>query len=381
MNVHLNGSLPLHAKLAWGAPTARERGPILLSGAQANAIGAYAGNYAPYRAMAVATGALDAGHRPDLSATHPVAEIGPFDTWVRPFATMDKFGHRVAEDFAEERATGFDIRPTIAVARGELRFPEILEALSAGRIKADGRVLHHDGSIHVTKIAIEPVWHLPSLAARIGVKQCALRTALVEQSGGMYPAICTRPDIELFLPPIGGTSIYLFGDPARLGSAALVTCRIHDECNGSDVFGSDMCTCRPYLSFGIEACIQGAQQGGIGILSYNRKEGRSLGEVVKYLVYNARPRAACGDREEDYFARTRAVAGVEDMRFQSMATDPLLWLGVRKIDRWASMSNLKSDALRRAGIEIGEHLVIPDDLVPQNARVEIGAKKTSGYFF
>ena len=45
------------------------------------------------------------------------------------------------------------------------------------------------------------------------------------------------------------------------------------------------------------------------------------------------------------------------------------------------MSNLKSDALRAAGIEIGEHLVIPDALVPQNARVEIGAKKASGYFF
>jgi GTP cyclohydrolase II len=381
MNVQLNAALPLRAKLNWEAATARARGPILLRGAQANAIGAYAGNYAPYRAMAVATGALDPNHRPDLSATHPVAEIGPFDTWAKPFATMDKFGHRVAADFAEEIEAGLDIRPTIAIAKGELRFPEILEALSTGRLQADGRVLHNDGSIHVTKIAIEPVWHLPSLAARIGVAHGALRTALVEQSGGMYPGLCTRPEIELFLPPIGGTSIYLFGDPACLGSSAPVTCRIHDECNGSDVFGSDMCTCRPYLAFGIEACIQGAQGGGVGILSYNRKEGRSLGEVVKYLVYNARPRSACGDREEEYFARTLAVAGVEDMRFQSIATDPLIWLGVRKIDRWASMSHLKSDALRNAGIEIGEHLVIPDDLVPHNARVEIGAKKASGYFF
>ena len=99
---------------------------------------------------------------------------------------MDKFGHLVDEDFAEERAAGEDIRPTIAIAKGELRFPEILDALSAGRLKADGRVLQRDGSIHVTKIAIEPVWHLPSLAARLGVTQCALRTALVEQSGGMY---------------------------------------------------------------------------------------------------------------------------------------------------------------------------------------------------
>jgi GTP cyclohydrolase II len=118
----------------------------------------------------------------------------------------------------------------------------------------------------------------------------------------------------------------------------------------------------------------------VGIISYNRKEGRALGEVVKYLVYNARPRAAGGDREEDYFERTRAVAGVEDLRFQMLATDPLTWLSVLHIDRWASMSNMKSEALAAAGITIGEHLVIPYAMVPLIARVEIGAKRAAGYF-
>ncbi len=80
--------------------------------------------------------------------------------------------------------------------------------------------------------------------------------------------------------------------------------------------GPDICTCRPYLAHGIEVCIEMAQQGGVGLVAYNRKEGRALGEVTKFLVYNARKRQVGGDRAETYFARTECVAGVQDMRFQ-----------------------------------------------------------------
>lgn len=73
--------------------------------------------------------------------------------------------------------------------------------------------------------------------------------------------------------------------------------RVHDECNGSDVFGSDICTCRPYLIFGVEEAVKEAQQGGSGVVIYFRKEGRALGEVTKYLVYNARK---CGSSILDY---------------------------------------------------------------------------------
>ena len=69
----------------------------------------------------------------------------------------------------------------------------------------------------------------------------------------MYPELVTRPDMAVFLPPIGGITLYMFGDPRRLRTtSATLTCRVHDECNGSDVFGSDICTCRPYLTHGIE---------------------------------------------------------------------------------------------------------------------------------
>lgn len=57
------------------------------------------------------------------------------------------------------------------------------------------------------------------------------------------------------------------------------------QCNGSDVFGSDICTCRPYLIFGIEEAVKEAQNGGSGVVIYFRKEGRALGEVTKVRVF------------------------------------------------------------------------------------------------
>lgn len=111
----------------------------------------------------------------------------------------------------------------------------------------------------------------------------------------MYPELITRPDIKVFLPPIGGLTIYMWGDPQTIPDEDIeLTCRVHDECNGSDVFGSDICTCRPYLTHAIEECIKTAQRGGCGIVIYYRKEGRSLGEVTKYVsipltLYALRP--------------------------------------------------------------------------------------------
>ena len=103
---------------------------------------------------------------------------------------------------------------------------------------------------------------------------------------------------------------------------------MHDECSGSDVFGSDICTCRPYLIQGIEECVKEAQAGGAGLIVYNRKEGRALGEVTKFLVYNARKRQEGGDQAATYFERTECVAGVQDARYQQLMPDVLHWLGV-----------------------------------------------------
>ena len=153
-----------------------------------------------------------------------------------------------------------------------------------------------------------------------------------------------------------------------------LACRVHDECNGSDVFGSDICTCRPYLIHGIEECIKEAQNGGAGLIVYNRKEGRALGEVTKFLVYNARKRQEGGDQAATYFERTECVAGVQDARFQQLMPDVLHWLGItqdrplrldvehearradriRHRDRRARADPGRADPRRRQGRDGGE---------------------------
>jgi len=287
----------------------------------------------------------------------------------------------VATAFAREVAEGVDIRPTIAVTRARLNLPEILAAIAGHRLAADGTILHASGDIAVTKIAIDPVWYLPGVAERFGTSEQKLRRTLFEQTGGMFPELVTRPDLHVFLPPIGGTTVYIIGDVAALtDEKRTVACRVHDECNGSDVFGSDICTCRPYLVHGIEECVREAQKGGAGVIVYNRKEGRALGEVTKFLVYNARKRQEGGDQAATYFERTECVAGVQDARFQQLMPDVLHWLGIRRIDRFISMSNMKYDAITGSGIEIGERVPIPDELVPPDAQVELAAKKAAGYY-
>jgi GTP cyclohydrolase II len=175
--------------------------------------------------------------------------------------------------------------------------------------------------------------------------------------------------------------VYLLGDVAKLADPATrITARVHDECNGSDVFGSDICTCRPYLIHGIEECVREAQNGGLGVIVYNRKEGRALGEVTKFLVYNARKRQEGGDAASAYFERTECVAGVQDARFQQLMPDVMHWLGIRRIDRFVSMSDMKHGALVGQGIAIVERVPLPDGLVPADAQVEIAAKKAAGYY-
>jgi len=68
------------------------------------------------------------------------------------------------------------------------------------------------------------------------------------------------------------------------------------------------------------------------------------------------------------------------MRFQDLMPDVFHWLGVKRIDRWLSMSNMKFDAMAQHGISIGERVPIPEELIPADARVEMDAKIAAGYF-
>jgi GTP cyclohydrolase II len=383
---HPGAGAPQRFPIHWGAADPRERGPVVGTVSRPgdrNVIGTHGGAYSLYRALAVASGALNPIQRPDLTNTAPPIQIGPHPQWSLPgkIVSLDPFGHMAAQIFADEIAEGIDIRPTIAITKARLTLPELAVEAARGRLKVDGEIVRPQGDIAVTKAAIDPVWHLPGIAERFGTSEENLRRILFEQTGGIYPELVTRPDQELFLPPIGGITLYIFGDPGALSDPRrTLACRVHDECNGSDVFGSDICTCRPYLVHGIEECVKEAQAGGAGLIVYNRKEGRALGEVTKFLVYNARKRQEGGDQAATYFERTECVAGVQDARFQQLMPDVLHWLGITRIDRFVSMSNMKYDAIVGSGIEIVERVPIPDDLIPDDAKVEMEAKKAAGYF-
>ncbi|KAJ5043150.1 uncharacterized protein L3040_004531 [Drepanopeziza brunnea f. sp. 'multigermtubi'] len=382
----------------WGHKDPQQRGPVVVSRTlttlrRRNAIGAHGGSYSIYYALAVASNEISVDHRPDFTNTEPAANIGPFPQWAdkKKIVSMDPLGHLAPwlfKDVMEQE--NVDIRPTIAITRAHMKLPELEQSVREGRLVPDGKVcLNDSGELAVTKFAVEPVWYLPGVAERFGIDEGSLRRSLFEHTGGSYPELITRGDIKLFLPPIGGLTVYCFGDPAKMSDEKVrLALRIHDECNGSDVFGSDICTCRPYLIYGIEEAVKEAQKGGSGVVIYFRKEGRALGEVTKYLVYNARKRGA--DRASEYFKRTENIAGVKDMRFQALMPDILHWLGIKKIDRMLSMSKyvtlqqslffMKHDAIVGQGIPIHERVELPESWIPADSRVEIDAKITAGYF-
>ncbi|KAJ0408417.1 hypothetical protein ATCC90586_009192 [Pythium insidiosum] len=338
-------------RLRWGQKEPEVRGPVIGTNRYhkyRNAIGAHGGSYCVYRGLAI--------------------------------VTIDPFGHCVLEAFPEHFEKGYDIRPTIAVTKAHMDLPEIHDAIRNGRLKPDGKILKESGQLVITKAAIDPVWYLPGVAKRFNTTESNLRQMIFQETNGMYPELVTRTDLKVFLPPIGGVSIYIFGKVESISDPSKkLAVRVHDECNGSDVFGSDICTCRPYLTHAIEVCVETAQQGGAGVIVYFRKEGRALGEVTKYLVYNLRKRQEGGDRAEEYFNCTQAVAGIQDVRFQALMPDALHWLGITKIDRFVSMSDMKYDAIVKSGIKIIERIPIPEELVPKDAKVEITAKVFAGY--
>src|SRR5262244_4178318 len=185
--------------LRWGAPTAAERGPVIASRDPAlrNAIGAHAGGYGVYRALAIAAGDLPSNHRPDLTDTAPADLIGPHPQWSGDarIVSLDPWGHLVGEAFRAELARGLDIRPTIAVTRAHIDMPEVRAAFAAGRIRADGNIVKASGLVRVMKAAIDPVWYLPGVAKRFGISETELRESLHANTGGMYPELTSRPDL------------------------------------------------------------------------------------------------------------------------------------------------------------------------------------------
>eukprot|EP00497_Spongosphaera_streptacantha_P003909 TRINITY_DN4652_c0_g1_i1.p1 TRINITY_DN4652_c0_g1~~TRINITY_DN4652_c0_g1_i1.p1 ORF type:complete len:177 (-),score=25.68 TRINITY_DN4652_c0_g1_i1:12-542(-) len=63
--------------------------------------------------------------------------------------------------------------PTISGCKANLNIPEIQTAVQKKEIKipASGGVINADGSVKVTKAAIQYAWNLPSLASRLNLEE------------------------------------------------------------------------------------------------------------------------------------------------------------------------------------------------------------------
>ncbi|OLL22318.1 Uracil-regulated protein 1, partial [Neolecta irregularis DAH-3] len=231
--------------LSWGHLDPLIRGPIVVSRQPStlrkrNAIGAHGGSYSIYHSLAVAMGDLPVNHRPNFAFSEPPVQVGPFPQWGDPekIVAMDPFGHMTTRLYSDYINKGIDIRPTIAITKAHMKLHEIEDAVKTGRLRIDGHVvLNKTGEIAVTKVAVEPVWFLPGVAKRFGIDEGTLRRALFEDTGGSYPELITRNDLKIFLPPIGGLTAYIFGPVERVSDPNVkLALRVHDECNGSDVF-------------------------------------------------------------------------------------------------------------------------------------------------
>ena len=151
-----NGEKPL--PIRWGAATPEARGPLIatLTGTgDRNVIGAHSGSYAIYRALAVAFGALDPSHQPDLTNTRPTKQIGPHPSWADPdrIVSLDPYGHLVGEVFARELAAGLQhsahdrghdrAHRLAGDPRGDCGRPPCARRQGAARV---GRLRGHQGS-------------------------------------------------------------------------------------------------------------------------------------------------------------------------------------------------------------------------------------------
>ena len=103
----------------------------------------------------MAAGALDPLRKPDLTNTAPAEPIGPHPQWSDPqrIVSLDPFGAMVSEAFSPYFDQGYDIRPTIAVTKAHIRLPELDDAIDAGRLQVDGKILRERRDVVVTKAA------------------------------------------------------------------------------------------------------------------------------------------------------------------------------------------------------------------------------------
>ena len=262
------GTLPIR----WGKADPRERGPVIGSTtnrSQRNVIGTHSGSTASTARSRWRRAALLRGHRarphqhvPDRSR-RPVPAVGrPGQD--RVDRSVGRGGRRRVQ--ATTSPQGYDIRPTIAVTKAHIDLPEVRQR-DRGRAPRRRRPhparrrlgRRHQGRDRAGVVAARRRQALRRAARPICAARCSRKPAACIPSSSR--AATSRCSCRRSAARRSTCSAIRATSPIP---TVTLTARVHDECNGSDVFGSDICTCRPYLTHAIEECIRGAQAGGVG---------------------------------------------------------------------------------------------------------------------
>lgn len=110
---------------------------------------------------------------PRLTLCRPPFDVPPNPSWSahHKIVAMDPWGHLAPQLYKSEFESGIDIRPTIAMTRAHIKMPELDEAIRAGRVEMDGKIVVRSErlpgvsadvdpgcEVNVSKAAVEPVW-------------------------------------------------------------------------------------------------------------------------------------------------------------------------------------------------------------------------------
>lgn len=266
---------------------------------------------------------------------------------------------------------------TIALTDSFLDISEIKGMIKSGDLDIDGEIINHDGCVKVTKISIQPVWDIKSICDYYSVTEENYLSKLFKYTGLESESFLKK---RVFIPSVPANTLYVVTKkPISIGSLhSLDILRVHDECNSSDVFGSTMCSCRPFLIEGIVKSIKSAQSGGNAAILYMRHEGRAMGEVSKFLIYNQR-KYFYKNKVTDYFGSAVDITNHSDIRNQDIAAEILYWAGVKVVKNFVSMSPHKTKALGDKNIIIENTGVNYQEIIPKESNIEIEAKILAGY--
>ncbi len=97
-------------------------------------------------------------------------------------------------------------RPTQSATSANMSIPELQLGTE---MVADGVIVNkEDRTIACVKVAVDLVWNLPALAARLKMDETIMRKALSDSTQNLK---VLDPAYKAYLPPVGGATVYFIG--------------------------------------------------------------------------------------------------------------------------------------------------------------------------